>query len=272
VRFLGFVVLFLAGVASAKSSNPAFLGVGMQDRTPNGPCVIETVTKDSGAHAAGLRSRDEFVAIDGAPVTNCNALITAIQAHEPGDTIKIDVTRAASPTTITAKLHSRADVMRQRVVGQPVPLTTLTRVDDQTTASLGSKGKTTIVGWFDQRSCVGCETVFGALEQWARSKSTKTNQITVVGATAGSPNKSVGENVEDLKPYQRKLDVPLLVADFETFTDLAITDADRIHFMVIDCRGIVQYAAPLLPDADDKTAVLDELHAAVEQAARTRAK
>ncbi|MEO8705796.1 MAG: PDZ domain-containing protein, partial [Kofleriaceae bacterium] len=268
------VVLCVAPAAYAKSSNPAFLGVGMQDRGANGsgPCVIETVTKDSGAHAAGLRSNDVFVAIDAAPVANCTALIAAIQTHEPGDTIKIDVTRDTAPMVINAKLHSRADVMRQRVVGQPVPLTSLTRVDNETTSSLGSKGKTTIVGWFDQRNCVGCETVFAALQQWARSKSTKSNQITVVGATSGSPNKSVGENVEDLKGYQRKLDVPLLVADPETFADLAITDADRIHFMVIDCRGIVQYAAPLLPDADDKTAVLDELHAAVEQAARTRGK
>jgi hypothetical protein len=37
--------------------------------------------------------------------------------------------------------------------------------------------------------------------------------------------------------------------------------------MVIDAAGIVQYVTPLVPDADDQPAVLDELEAAVEQAA-----
>jgi hypothetical protein len=264
-------LLFAASPVAAKTSNPAFLGVGMHDAAGGGgPCEIDTVTKDSGADAAGLRPGDVFVAIDGNAVVNCNALVAHIQTREPGQTVKIDVRRGSGmgTTAITAKLHSRADVMRQRVVGQPLPLTTLVRVEDESTNTLSSRGKTTIVGWFDQSRCVGCETVFGSLEQWARNKSTRSSPISVVGATAGNPGKSVPENVEALKPYQRKLEVPLLVADHQTFSDLAITDSDRIHFMVIDCRGVVQYVAPLLPDADDKTAVLDELFAATEQAAR----
>ena len=270
-RLLGLALLFVAGSASAKSSNPAFLGVGMHDLgggATSGPCEIDTITKDSGASAAGLRSGDTFVSVDGVAVPNCAELIAQIQAHESGDTVRIDVRRNAVQTTITAKLNSRADVLRQRIVGQQLPITTLIRVDNQTTSDLTSRGKTTIVGWFDQRNCVGCDTVFGAIEQWSRSKSTRSGMISVVGATAGQRGRSVPENVELLKQYQRGLDVPLLVADQETFSDLTITDTDRIHFMVIDCRGVVQYAAPLAPDADDKTAVLDELYAAAEQAQR----
>jgi membrane-associated protease RseP (regulator of RpoE activity) len=266
---LGLAVLFVASSASAKSSNPAFLGVGMRDTGApgTGPCMIDSITKDSGAQAAGLRTGDVFLSIDGAPVANCQALITLIQAHEPGDNVKIDVRRVAVSTTITAKLLSRADVLRQRFVGQPLPVTQLTRVDNDTTGELSSRGKTTIVGWYDQKNCVGCETVFGKVAQWSRGKSTKTSGISVLGATAGDLHKSVPENVEGLKQYQRSLDVPLLVTDPETFNNFAITDGDRIHFMVIDCRGVVQYAAPLAPDAEDKSAVLDELYAAAEQAA-----
>ena len=40
--------------------------------------------------------------------------------------------------------------------------------------------------------------------------------------------------------------------------------------MVIDCRGIVQYAVPVVPSSDDADAVLDELYAAAEQAARKK--
>jgi membrane-associated protease RseP (regulator of RpoE activity) len=254
--------------ASAKdkprSSNPAFLGVGMSGGS-NGACVIETVTKDSGAQVAGLRSGDVFLAIDGTLVPSCDELITQIQAHEPGDLTKIQVSRGGVPTTITAKLLSRAEVMRQRFVGQPVPMTTLTRVDDLTAGDLSTRGKTTIVGWFDQKNCVGCETVFASLAEW--QKKTRSS-ISVIGATAGDARKSVPENLVTLKQYQRGLDVPLLVTDQDTFTDLAITDPDRIHFMVIDGRGIVQYAAPLAPQAEDTAAVLDELYAAAEQASR----
>ena len=39
--------------------------------------------------------------------------------------------------------------------------------------------------------------------------------------------------------------------------------------MVVDCRGIVQFVAPIAPDSDDLDAALDELLAAAEQAART---
>ncbi len=264
------LILAASSAASAKekprSSNPAFLGVGMSDNTGAGPCVIESITKDSGAHAAGLRARDSFLTIDGTPVGNCDALIGQIQAREPGDLVTLEVMRGGLATTLSAKLLSRAEVMRQRFVGQPVPMTTLTRVDDQTTGDLTSRGKTTIVGWFDQKNCVGCERVFGAIASW--QKKSKSAAFAIVGATAGDPRISVPENVEVLKQYQRGLDVPLLVTDHDTFAQLAITDPERIHFMVIDCRGIVQYAAPLAPEAEDRAAVLDEIYAAAEQASR----
>lgn len=270
-RLLGLAVLFVAEAASAKSSNPAFLGVGMTDvqgRTAGAPtCMIETITKGSGAHAAGLRSGDEFIAIDGKPVANCAALILLIQAHEPGDIVKVDVRRNGTATSINATLLSRAEVLRQRLVGQPLPITSLTRADDQTTSALSTRGKTTIVGWFDQKNCIGCESVFGKVELWSRGNSTKTSAISVLGATMADPNKPPVEALDVLKQYQRHLDVPLLVADAETYNEFTVSDGDRIHFMVVDCRGVVQYAAPIAPDADDTTAVLEELYAAAEQAA-----
>ena len=265
--YLGLAVLLVSTTVAAKPSNPAFLGVGMHDAGGTrgaGPCVIDTITKDSGAHVAGLRTSDVFVALDGASVPDCNALITLIQAREAGDIVKLDVRRSGVATSIKAQLLSRAEVLRQRFVGQPVPLTTLTRVDDQTKNDLTSRGKTTIIGWFDQKNCVGCETVFGSVVQWSRKL--KSNSIAVLGATAGDIDNQ--DTVALLKQYQRGLDVPLLIADPDTFSNFTITDSDRIHFMVIDCRGVVQYAAPLAPDSDDKAAALDELYAAAEQASR----
>lgn len=265
-----FVVLSPLVASADESSNPAFLGVGMHDLgNPTtgaiGPCVIDTVTKDSGAHLAGLRSSDVIVSLDTTQITNCDGLVKAIQEREAGQVVKIQIQRAGMPQTLDALLPSRADVLRKRFVGKPIPLTTLTRVDDLSTADLGSRGKTTIVGWFDQSRCSSCASAFARINDWAKAKG-KGSNISIVGITSANM-KSVPETIADLKK-ERSFDVPLMVADPETFGELSITDIKRIHFMVIDCRGIVSYATPLKPDADDRGAVLEELYAATEQAAR----
>jgi hypothetical protein len=266
-KLLGLVVL-LAGASPAladESSNPAFLGVGMHDAGSQGqgPCMIDTVTNDSGAQAAGLRPYDVIVSLDTTAIPNCDALVTAIQAREAGQTVKIDIKRSEAQLTLTTTLPSRADVLRKRFVGKPMPLKTLVRVDDQEVADLSSRGRTTVIGWFDQSRCTTCAAAFATIQDWAKQK----GRVDVMGVTSANM-KSVAETAMDLKGAQRKFDVPLLVADSETFGELSITDIKRIHFMVIDCRGVVSYATPLKPDADDKTAVLEELFAATEQAAR----
>jgi hypothetical protein len=73
-----------------------------------------------------------------------------------------------------------------------------------------------------------------------------------------------------LKPEQRKLDMPLLVTDTATYQSLTINDAKRMSFMVVDCKGVVQHIVPLKPDADDLDAVLEELYTATEQAQRLK--
>ena len=84
----------------------------------------------------------------------------------------------------------------------------------------------------------------------------------------GATRPPLSDNIDELKPIATALDVPLLVGDTETFQRFSITDVDRVFFMVIDCRGIVSYVAPIAPDADDLDAALDELYAAAEQASR----
>jgi hypothetical protein len=270
MRFAGFVVLLAATTAAAERSDPAFLGVGIRDiHGGAGPCRIDSITKGSGAHVAGLRELDVFVAIAGTPVVNCDAVLAEIQRHEPGSFVKIDVTRGGLATTIDATLYSRAEIMRQRFVGQLLPLMTAFRVEDQAEADLFARGKTTIVGWFDQ-NCVGCERVFSSIARWAREKSSKAAPIVAYAATHGTLGSSMPDALKALRDQQRRLDVPLLVAEHDTYRELAIPDNKRISFMVIDCKGVVQYAVPLKPDADDISAVLEELYAAAELAARRK--
>lgn len=266
-------MVLVASAASAKSSNPAFLGVQMNDvgGTPgSGPCMVSGVTKDSGAEAAGLRSGDAFETLDGKVVANCDALVSAIQQKAPGDVVKLVVNRSGQAhVTVNATLMSRDEVLRKRFGGLPVPTTKLVRVDDKRSVDISTASRqTTIIGWYPT-TCVGCDQIFSTVAKWSK-EDRKTMPIKVAAATAGDlrMKRSVTDNLELLKTQSKSLDVPLLVADAETYEQFAIGDGDRIQFMVIDCRGIVQYAAPVVPSSEDADAVLDELYAAAEQAAR----
>jgi len=278
VRWLGGLVLVVAvaSTASAKPSNPAFLGIGMHDAgggAPGGlaalgPCQVDTITRGSGAMAAGLQSGDLLVAIDAVKLVNCDAVLKAVQGHDANDTIKIDVLRGSRVLSLSAQLLSRDEILRRRLVGQLIPSTELVSVDDPT-ASIdlsNQRGKTTIVGWYSAGSCSGCSTVLGKLATWARKQSAK----------GGTPIQPIAVTIGDrdnTKVFRgSSLEVPLVLADVGTFEDLAIRENERITFMVIDCRGVVQHIAPVLPESDDADAMLDGLFAAAEQAARRQVK
>jgi len=84
-----------------------------------------------------------------------------------------------------------------------------------------------------------------------------------------------GKPPQDLKMLQRSLDVPLAAGDLggadsdtSPFRELVISDRERLGVIVIDGRGTVQYVGPIAPNSDDTDAVLDELFAAADQAAR----
>ena len=266
-------VLLSSTVAVAKTSNPAFLGVQMNDiggRPGMGPCLITEVTRDSSAESAGLQKNDIFVALDGKNVNTCDELVTAIQARAPGDIVKVTVNRNGNANhTVEARLMSRDEVLRKRFGGLPVPKTSLVRIDDKAEVDLSLlRRQTTIVGWYPT-TCSGCDVVFAEVAKWVRDQK-KSMPIKVTAATAGDlrSQKTVKDNLELLKSEAHRLDVPLLISDAETYKEFAIGDGDRIQFMVIDCRGVVQYAAPIIPSSEDGEAVLDELYAAAEQAAR----
>lgn len=258
--------------AEGKRSNPAFLGIGMHDAqglppgggVAVGPCVVDSITRGSGAKAAGLASGDFMRAIDGVAVANCDAVLKVVQSREPGDFVKIHVVRDGRPLQLTAQLVSRDEILRRRLVGQPIVATELYAVEDKSSIDLSAmRGKTTIVGWFDARRCNGCDAVFAKLAAWSREQADKPGiaRPMALAVTAGEP-----ENAKFLR--MPMLDVPLALAEPSLYEEFTIPDSERIHFTVVDCRGVINYVAPVAPNAEDLDAVLDELFAASEQAAR----
>jgi hypothetical protein len=266
------MVLVSSSASADGPSNPAFLGVGMNDMggaRGAGPCVINSIETGSGAEAARLRPGDVFATLDGRAIPNCDTLVSLIQTKSPGTFVNLAMRRNESPISIRAELLSRDEVLRRRLVGQPVPSTSLVSVEDSKASDLSDIRQTTIVGWY-QTVCASCESVIATVDRWMKNNQNRRNPLSLVVATAGNLNqpKTLSDTIAALKHVQRKLDVPVLVAEPKTYEQFTTKDADRVHFMVIDCRGVVQYVAPVAPNGADTEAVLDELFAATEQTAR----
>jgi hypothetical protein len=264
------VVGSAAASASPRSSNPAFLGIQMGDAGNQGPCVVKKATPDSPAEAAGLRFGDIIISLDDKPIGNCDALLDEITSHAPGDTVAIRLSRHSVPIIARVALTTR-DALLRKVIGKPMVETNLVGVEDGAVYDLSAlHGTPAIVGLYDPL-CVECGALFGKFLTWTRDKARKGGpQLLVLAVTATRPG-------SDLKLLQRSLDVPLAAGDLggagadgesSPFHELVISDRERLGVVVIDGRGTVQYVGPIAPNSDDTEAVLDELFAAADQAAR----
>lgn len=271
MRWAGLVCCLVAStaVAAPRSSNPAFLGIQMQDAGGRGPCMIEVATRDSPAEAAGLRAGDLVISVDGASIGNCAVLLDQITAHAPGDTVQVKVQRLSASVVAKVQLTTR-DAMLHKVIGRPMVETNFVGVEDSAVYDLSAlHGRMAIVGLYNP-ACVDCASLFTKLSDWSRGKARKGGSPPLVLAV------TAGELPRDLSTIQKTLDVPLAIGEFGTpgqaadgfNRELLISDRDRLGVIVIDGRGIVQYVGPVAPNSDDTEAVLDELFAVADQAAR----
>jgi len=276
VRWLGLVVLWFVSTASAAGaaprwSNPAFLGIQMNDGGGRGPCMIDLATRESPAEAAGLRPGDVVMSIDGKPIATCDVLLAEITAHAPGDTVDVRVKRGFATIGARVQLTTR-DALLHKVIGKPMVETNFVGVEDGTLYDLSAPhGRMAIVGLYDP-SCVDCAALFTKFLDWSREKTRKGWPEALVLAVI------TGDALpHDLKALQSSLDVPLATGEFvapERDRSLSpfgrervLFDHSRLGVIVIDGRGIVQYIGPIAPNSDDTEAVLDELFAAADQAA-----
>ncbi len=235
-------------------------------------CQVSNVTRGSGAKAAGMASGDVIRSIGGKPVLDCNAVLATVQAYAPGDVVDVEVMRRGEMMKLRATLMSRDEILRRRLVGSPVVTTELFGVDEDITFDLSAnRGKTTVVGWFDPK-CVRCDSVFAKLSDWSKKQVDKPGAPPMALAVTrpGDPNlraKDVAKTAT-FKSTANKLGIPLALADAPVYEEFTLPDVERVHFTVVDCRGVVQYVAPVAADGADTDAAMDELFAAAEQASR----
>jgi hypothetical protein len=292
VRCFGvLVLLFAASSASAappNQSNPAFLGIEME---PAGDaCVIRSVTNCSPAQDAGLRSGDFVVAMDGKPLIDphapvsmrkpsCDVLRERIITHAPGDVVSYDVRRGGRSVPLETTLSTRADVQHRCFVGQALPAIEIADVDaPDSERDLGElRGKTTVLAWFRVDRCVGCGAVLDKIADGLAKRSDGESPPQVIGITA-YPNmlyastSQLSTTLTPPKPTRTGFSstLPLWFAGENDFRNLTLKENDRIQVMIVDCRGIVRFVAPLAPDSDDLEAAIDEVLAAAEQAEHQR--
>jgi serine protease Do len=69
--------------------------------------VVSSVDKGSPGEKGGLKSEDIIVGIDGKPVESADSLTMAVIAHQPGDTVSLDVIRSGKPANLKVTLGQR---------------------------------------------------------------------------------------------------------------------------------------------------------------------
>src|SRR4051794_30139164 len=99
----------------------AFLGVQLADAANDGGATVGALTSGGPAAGAGLQRGDLVTAVDGRPVQASEDLTSAVDAKQPGDTMKLTVKRAGDQREITVKLGTRPETAQQQQASQPVP-------------------------------------------------------------------------------------------------------------------------------------------------------
>jgi putative serine protease PepD len=91
---------------STGKAQHALLGVGV--KTASGGVAVTDVQAGSGAADGGVKTGDIVTSVDGVTVTSAQQLRAIIAAHQPGDSLSLEVRRSGSTKTLHVTLGSRS--------------------------------------------------------------------------------------------------------------------------------------------------------------------
>ncbi len=84
----------------------AFLGI-YPERHENGGVLVTDIVPGAGAAAAGLRSGDIIISIDGKTLASRGGLTNTLEAYKPGDKIEVSYLRESQSLNTTVELTAR---------------------------------------------------------------------------------------------------------------------------------------------------------------------
>lgn len=74
--------------------------------------VLIAEVNGSNAKAAGLKKGDQIISVDNEKVSTAEGVISAIQSHRIGETVKLGIIRDGKEMTVSVKLQSSAEIKK----------------------------------------------------------------------------------------------------------------------------------------------------------------
>ena len=94
-------------LVAGRTVQHAYLGISIGSNANGTGAVVGTVRTGGPAAAAGVRSGDVIVSVNGKPISSANELTSAVGALQPGDKATLEVQRGGSTLTLTVTLATR---------------------------------------------------------------------------------------------------------------------------------------------------------------------
>ena len=104
------------GVAIQGVSPEVASSLGLKDERG---ALVSSVSPDSPAEKAGLERGDVIVSVDGAAVSDGNALRNRIASTKPGSTVTLGLVRDGAEKTVSVKLRELPSTQTAEVSGEP---------------------------------------------------------------------------------------------------------------------------------------------------------
>jgi membrane-associated protease RseP (regulator of RpoE activity) len=263
------------GAATANESDDSldrtpWLGISYSPASGTVGLLVTNVFDESAAIAAGLRTGDEIIEVDGVPTPAGSDLSGLIQPRQIGETVTVRVFRENRVVTLHPELTRRlseAELIHVQLVGKVAPAFNLIRPEEPEGDVIDDsilRGKVGVMLWF-HTGCNSCPALANKIAPWVDAHR---GAVGVVGL-GGRSDLPVEQMITAMQAIVKATPILMPVGlDPDAFLRYGVLDwqayNDKAVVVVVDRTGVVQMAAAIRGDADDSA--LDDVYAAAERA------
>jgi membrane-associated protease RseP (regulator of RpoE activity) len=263
------------GAATANESDETldrtpWLGISYSPVNGTVGLLVTNVFDESAAIAAGLRTGDEIIEVDGVPTAPGADLSGLIQPRQIGEKVTVRVYRENRVVTLHPELTRRlseAELIHVQLVGKLAPAFNLIRPEDPEGPVIDDsilRGKVGVLVWF-HTGCNSCPALANKIAPWVDAHRGSVGVVGLGGRTDIGAEQMITAMQAIVKATPLLLPVGL---DPDAWLRYGVLDwqayGEKAVVVVVDKSGTVQMAAAIRGDADDTA--LDDVFAAAERA------